>query len=214
MESHYTPDLSVGHLFSRAWDVFRRHMGFMVAVFVIYALLTGSGSIFGDSWFGDLGNIIMLVIAGPITAGTYALSLGLIRGRDPDLGEIFSGFQEFGRAFGVYVVNLILVVVGFIFLIIPGIYIAAALAPCMYLVMDDKLGVADTLRKAWDMTHGYRLQIFIVGLAIIGVNILGLIAFVVGILFTGGLSLLLGAALYDELDRAYAVEAVEITQSA
>ncbi len=212
METRFSPDLSVGTLFSRAWEVFRNHMGFMVGVFLIYALLTSSGGIVGDDgWFGGLGDLIMFVISGPITAGTYAVALGLIRGEPRDLGEMFNGFREFGRAFGVFTLYTIVFVCGLVLLIVPGIYIGVALAPAMYLVMDDRLGVVDTLRKAWSMTEGYRWEIFLVGLAIVGINILGLIALLIGVIFTGAFSLLVGAALYDELDRAYEAEAVEIS---
>ena len=212
MDTHYSPDLSVGTLFSRAWQVFRANVGFMIGVFLIYALLTGSASIIDtDGFFDNLGDLIMFVISGPVTAGAYAVSLSLMRGEQADLGEMFDGFREFGRAFGVFALYSIAIVVGLVLLIVPGIYIAVALTPAMYLVLDDRLGVVDTLRKAWAMTEGYRWQIFVVGLAVIGINILGLIALVIGIIFTGALSLLVGAALYDELDRAYRSETVEIS---
>lgn len=205
-ETTSSPDLSVGYLFSRAWETFKEHIGFMVAVFLIHSLVTGSGNIFdSDGWFGNLGQLIMFLVAGPMTAGTYAVSLSILRGAEPDLGLLFSGFREFGRAFGVFALYTILVVVGLILLLVPGIYIAVALAPAMYLVMEDDLEVTDTLRKAWAMTEGYRGRIFVVALAVVGINILGVLALVVGVIFTGALSLLIGAALYEELARAYEI---------
>lgn len=211
MDMHYAPDLSVSSLFSRAWDSFREHMGFILAVFLIYALLTGGWGFFNDDLFGGFGSLIMFIIAGPVTAGTYAVALSLIRNERPEIGDMFVGFREFGRAFGVYALSTIAIIVGMIFLIVPGIYLAVALVPAMYLVLEDDLGITDTLRKAFDMTKGYRWHIFVVGVALIGINILGLIALIVGIIFTGAFSLLVGAALFDELDRAYDTESVEYT---
>lgn len=209
MDVSYAPDLSVNSLFSRAWAIFREHLGFVLAVFLIYALLTGGVNYFSDDLLGGLGSLIGIIIAGPVTAGAYAVALGLVRGEQPEIGEVFAGFREFGRALGVYILQSLAIVVGMILLIIPGIYIAVALAPAMYLVLNDSLGVTDTLRKAYAMTEGYRWQIFIVGLALILVNILGLIALIVGIIFTGAFSLLVGAVLFDELDKAYNAESVE-----
>ncbi len=204
-ETVHEPDLDVGSLFSRSWAVFKEHVGITVAVFIIYSLLAGSPRLWGSgTWFFDLGEIVMFMIAGPMTAGVYMFALRLVRGREPDLGEIFHGFKEFGRAFSVFVLYTVAVIVGLVLLVVPGIYVAVALMPAMFLVLDDDLGVIETLQKAWAMTEGRRGRVFLVLLSLLGLNLLGLAAFIVGVVFTGALSLLICAALYDELARAYA----------
>ncbi|MEX0599948.1 MAG: hypothetical protein WD021_10275 [Rhodothermales bacterium] len=198
------PDLDVRSLFTRGWRVFKEHMGLMIAVFILYSLLTGGGVLWDRSgWFFDFGQILMYAIAGPVTAGVYMFALRLIRDEEPDLGEMFLGFREFGRSFGVFVLYSVMMIVGFALLVAPGVYVAVALMPAMFLVLDDDLGVIDTLQKAWAMTEGHRGAIFLVALALVGLNLLGLAFFIVGIVFTGALSLLIGAAMYDELARAY-----------
>lgn len=203
-ESLYTPDLEVSSLFSRGWETFKQHLGFTIGVFLIYSLLTGSGNFYREEGllFG-VWQMIVFVITGPLTAGTYFVALRLVRGEEADLGEMFSGFRVFGRAFGVYVLYLLLVVIGIVFFVVPGLYLAVALAPAIFLVLDDHLPAVETLKKAWAMTKGYRGRIFVVALAVVGLNLLGLLALVIGIFFTGALSLLIWAALYDELARAY-----------
>lgn len=200
-EQLYDPELEVNSVFSRAWEVFKAHLWPTVAVFVIFSLLSNVGTVWDDD--GGLGNIIGLLITGPITAGTYMYALRLVRGGEADLGEMFRGFQVFGRALGVFLLYAAIIVVGLIFLIIPGIYMAVALYPAMYLVLDDDLSVTDTLRKAWSMTESYRGRMFIVFLAVVGLNLLGLIALVIGVIFTGALSLLIGATVYEELAGTY-----------
>lgn len=200
----YVPDLEIRSLFTRAWEIFRAHLGTMIAVFILYSLLTGTG-VFWDSggWIFDVGELLMFVISGPVTAGTYMFALKLVRGEDPDIGEMFRGFQEFGRAFGVFTLYTILFVVGLVLLIVPGIYVGVALMPAMFLVLDDRLGVIDTLQKAWAMTDGHRGGVFLVLLTLVGLNLLGLLFFIVGVVFTGAFSLLVGAAMYEELSEAF-----------
>lgn len=200
-EHLHDPDLEIGPLFSRAWEIFKEHLWITVAVFVIYSLLTSAGQLFGEDV--GLGELIIFVISGPITAGTYMYALRLVRGGEADIGEMLRGFQVFGKAFGVFALYAIIVVVGMIFLIVPGIYMAIALMPSMFLVLDDDLSVTETLQKAWAMTQGYRGRIFIVGLAVLGLNLLGIVAFLIGVIFTGALSLIIGALLYEELAQAY-----------
>lgn len=205
--SVYHPDLEVRSLFARSWERFKANLWPTVAVFIVYSLLSSAGNFWGED--GGLGELIMFIISGPITAGAYMYALYVVRGAQPDYGVLFSGFQRFGRAFGVFALYWLMVVVGLVLLVVPGIYVAIALMPAMYLVLDDDLGVIESLQKAWAMTEGYRGSIFIVLLAILGLNLLGLTVFFVGVVFTGALSLLVGAQLYDELDRAYETRYVE-----
>lgn len=197
----YDPDLEVKSLFSRAWETFKEHLWPVVGVFVIYSLLTSMGSMWGDDV--GLGELLVFIISGPITAGTYMYALRLIRGGESEIGEMLRGFQVFGKAFVVFTLYSVMVIVGLIFLIVPGVFVAVALMPAMFLVLDDDLGAIETLQKAYEMTAGHRRRIFIVLLAIVGLNLLGLVALLIGVIFTGALSLLIAAALYDELARVY-----------
>src|SRR5690606_41969723 len=112
MDVSYTPDLSVNSLFSRAWEIFREHLGFVLAVFLIYALLTGGVNYFSDDLLGGLGSLIGIIIAGPVPAGADAGPLGLVRGERPEFGQGFAGFRGFGHAFGVYILQSLAIVVG------------------------------------------------------------------------------------------------------
>jgi uncharacterized membrane protein len=76
--------------------------------------------------------------------------------------------------------------------------------PAVFLVLDGDAGVFDTLGRAWAMTTGYRIKIFLVFLAVLGLNLLGVLALVIGVFVTGAFSMLLIAAVYEELNRANA----------
>lgn len=205
MDTHesYTPNLSIGHLFSRSWPLFKENLGVVVGAFVVYLLITGFLSdpdLDGDR--SGLLSLIGFVIAGPLVVGLYALMLRVQRHEPVAFPDLFDGFREFGRAFGVYVLYSFAVGLGMILLIVPGIILAIGLWPALYLVMDTDLGVIDTLREAWDMTKGYKLQLFALGVVLFFFALAGLIALVVGVFFTGAFSALVGAAAYEELALA------------
>lgn len=200
----YVPNLSIGYLFSRSWPRFKENLWVLVGTFTVYALLIGIGS---DTWDGDrtgggLLSLIGFVITGPLTAGLYWMMLKVQRDEPVEFTDLFAGFGEFGRAFGVYALMTIAIVIGIILLIVPGLILAVGLWPAMFLVMDDELGVMDTLRKAWAMTDGHRMQLFVLGVVLFFLAILGLVAFIIGVFFTGTLASLVAAAAYDELALA------------
>ncbi len=199
----YVPKLEVSYLFRKSWEIFTSNLVLVVGIFLVYILLAGAtSSLVGRSTaMGTFFQILEFVIQGPLLAGVCWVLLRLVRGEPTEIREMFEGFQEFGRAFGVYVFYTILLGVGLLLLVVPGLLVAVGLMPAMYLVLDTDRDVIATLKQAWAMTGGYRGQIFLVFLALLGINLLGVLMLLVGVVFTAAFSLLVGAALYNELAR-------------
>jgi uncharacterized membrane protein len=76
----------------------------------------------------------------------------------------------------------LIVGLGIVMLIVPGIIFACKLAFVPYLVMDEKMEATDAIRKSWNMTTGYTGTIFLMGCTAIFVGLLGLICLIVGII--------------------------------
>lgn len=200
----YIPDLSLGHLFARSWPRFKENLWLLVGAFTLYAILISLGS---ETWDGDGGSgllrLVAFVISGPLAAGLYWMMLKVQRDEPAEFADLVAGFSEFGRAFGVYVLTSIAVIIGLILLIVPGVLLAVGLWPALFLVMDDDRDVMDTLSKAWEMTKGHRLQLFLLGVVLFFFTILGLAALIVGVFFTGALATLVAAGAYEELSLSY-----------
>ena len=76
----------------------------------------------------------------------------------------------------------IIVAIGFILIIVPGIIFACKLAFTPYLVVDRKMAVIDAVKGSWNMTNGHAWKVFFIGLLAIPIGIVGLICFIVGII--------------------------------
>lgn len=66
----------------------------------------------------------------------------------------------------------------------------------LYLVIDEKTGIVDSLKASWKMTKGMVWEIILFGLAAIPIVLLGLLAFIVGILVAIPVIALAFAILY------------------
>jgi uncharacterized membrane protein len=204
------PNLAVSHLFSRGWNAFKANLGLVYAILVAYVVIS---SIFsykqnGGAFSGMLA-LVGLVIGGPLTAGMYRATLRLARGEAVEFVSMFDGFKRFGIALGVYWLVAIATVVGLCLLIVPGIVIGLGLAPALFLVLEENAGVMDTLRRAWAVTQGHKMDLFVLSLALAGFNILGLLALVVGVLVTAPASVMIFAAAIDEMIGREAVPVAE-----
>lgn len=102
----------------------------------------------------------------------------------------------------------IAILIGFILLIIPGIILGILFAFVGYLVIDKGLGPIEAIKESVRITKGNRLQIFLLGLALFGINLLGLIALIVGLLVTVPVSFLAMVHAYRTLTGSV-VAAVE-----
>jgi hypothetical protein len=70
-----------------------------------------------------------------------------------------------------FVVN-VLIFVGAIFLIVPGIYLAVALYFVQYEVIVEDKGVVDALRDGWHLTAGERLGVFVLLVVVFAIGLL------------------------------------------
>ncbi|MDP6977971.1 MAG: DUF975 family protein [Myxococcota bacterium] len=196
-------DLSISSLLSEAWETFQRRPGIAIAMWLVFFFFDSGGAGGGDeaSLIESLLALVVLLVSGPIQGGYDYAMLRLLRGDDTvTFSDVFAGFQKFERLFLVFLIYMVAVVVGIVLLIVPGVIIALGLWPAFLLVMeDDDVGAIEALRGAWDLTNGYKGQLFVLAIVSIGLHLAGFIALGVGILIAGPVAQLAWISAYDEL---------------
>jgi uncharacterized membrane protein len=115
--------------------------------------------------------------------------------------------------FGATLLQGIIIVVGFILIIVPGIIAALMLCFTQLLVVDRKLGPLEALKESYHMTKGHLLQLFLFMLSLILLNIVGAILLLVGLLVTVPITLLAIAHVYMKIHSLQGVPAVQVTPS-
>lgn len=142
-----------------------------------------------DGAWGDPGPLSSFLIfaytMGLAPALFYGCDLAFLKGARGDTVEsrvLFSGFSNY---INVILANLLvygLVFIGFIALIVPGIYIACRLVFASYLVMDEDLDPVAAVQASWRMTKGHTLDVFLLGFISVFIFLGGLIMLIVGII--------------------------------
>jgi len=92
-------------------------------------------------------------------------------------------------------------VVGLILLIIPGVIVSLVFGMALYLVMDRGLGPIEAMKESARITRGNRWRLFVLGLAILGINILGMIVLLVGLFVSIPVSILAMMHAYRTLSQ-------------
>ena len=68
--------------------------------------------------------------------------------------------------------------------------------------MEDDLAPVDAIKGAWALTRGYKMELFVLGLATFVVLTAGLLAFGVGLLVAGPITQLAWIRAYHEMRKA------------
>ncbi len=132
---------------------------------------------------------------------TLLLSVRYARYGTASLAEVFDDLSWKGFVW-LFLTSLLVglaVVGGLILLIVPGVILAARLSLAKYYAADKQLTPLAAWRESMRRTKGRAGKIFVFFLALLGVNLLGLLCLVVGLFFTIPLTHIAFALLYKKL---------------
>ena len=121
------------------------------------------------------------------------------QGRSPEIGALFRGMDRFFPLLVASLLQGIVVVVGLLLLIVPGIILALGLSLTGYLIVEQNMGPVDAMKESWRLTVGSKLNIFLIGFVGLGVVILGLLACGIGIFPATAYINLMSACIYLRL---------------
>jgi len=166
----------------------------------ILEILKAIGSIEAGGMEDISLGLISSLVAAPLALGFSIYALNLFRNGSADYNNIFDGFKSLGKILGVYFIMIILVILGMILLIVPGIILGLGFSMA-YFVMIDKpeLGVVDTLKESWRIMKGNKTKLLGLNLRFIPWAILGILCLVVGVVFVLPWMQLSYASFYEEI---------------
>jgi uncharacterized membrane protein len=209
----------VGEAISYGWNKYWQNVGMLllitVVILVINVVVSGVASAVGNAFprlkftsgsttYGIgvgfiLLQIVSLVVGAVLAMGLIRATLAVTEGRKPDISMVFR-FEGVGS----YIIASILVglgvLIGFIFVIVPGIILLIMWQFFGYVIVENPgTRATDAMRRSAEITRGHRWQLFGLGLLLIGINFLGLLACCVGVIFTEGITAMTVAYAYRTL---------------
>lgn len=179
----------VGSAYSHGWQQMWKYFVELLLIGIISIIIgipSGIGAWIGDqvivnilSFFGFIYNILLV---GPVNYGVSFAYLKAARGDKVEIEDMFESFKNYWNVVLANILVGVIVVVGLIFFIVPGVIFACKLAFTPYLVVDRKMEAIEAVKTSWNMTNGHALTIFLMGLLAILICIAGFICLIVGII--------------------------------
>lgn len=186
-------DFDYRELIKFGWEKTRENLWFLVCIAFIYLVITSI----------TVNNHIGMFVSMVLTIAAIALSLHVTSGHTPTYRDILKPFQTYHVAVHYFIATLlyaVAVIIGLIFVLLPGIYYAVQLQFYSYIIVEHKdISPMEALKKSLEITKGHFWKIFAFSLIALVANILGALAFGIGLLITLPVTALSYARLYRKL---------------
>ena len=149
------------------WQRMKDNLGFFIVYLVILFLIEFFFSffigLFGDkitslSLLFNLGSFVVTIVS-----SIFAIKIGLKLYDNEKIGSYeFLSFTSstFFKFLLAYILYTIMILIGFILLIVPGIYLAIKYQYFGYLIVDKDMDVIEAFKESGRMTKGHKWNLF------------------------------------------------------
>ena len=205
--SHQDYEVKIGDYFSRGWAIFKDYAWgfilFTVVLVLINSALSQLPSPLGmrtpEGSDGSGLNLVASTLNTVLAPGYYCVAFQIARNRPKGFSDFFNGFKKFLPLLLTSLVSGLLITIGLLFLIIPGIYLAVGYMFAQPFVIDKNLSAWSAMEasrklitKKWFAFLGLGILLFLLVLA-------GFLALGIGALVTVPLAACVLAAAYEDI---------------
>ncbi len=200
-----TKNFSISEAVGFGWDTMKSNIGFFIGLLIVVGLIENVPGFIAITLEADspllatIINIASLVLSMIIGMGLIEISLKFCDGEKGELSDLFSCYPLFFNYLIGSIIYWLIIMVGLILLIIPGIIWAIQFQYYSYLIIDRGLGPIDALKKSSKITKGVKWDLFILSIVLMVINLLGLLCLLVGLFATIPTTMIATAFVYRKL---------------
>jgi uncharacterized membrane protein len=185
-------EFSTGSALRFGWATFKKRPWFFVGSTVVILLASGLIDAFSSALHAAvggsaeqpsiIGTVVNLGLGTLLGMGATAFYLAAHDNPDTvDLSALWHP-QPFWKYLGASILYALALVVGLILLIVPGIIFALMFMFTTFIVIDRELGPVEAMKESNRITYGHKWSLLGFTLVLVLINLLGVIALVVGLL--------------------------------
>lgn len=186
------------------WQTFKKRPWFYLGISFIGNLLFIGGELldryfpFESAW-ALIISLLAAVLAMMFGLGVTSMLIKTVRGLDVSLSDIIAP-----HIFKALIATLLLsfvVLIGIIFLIVPGVYLGLRYQFVTYYILDKNTGIIESFKQSWRDTKGQVWTVFKLIFSVGLIQVLGLLALGVGIFVADAVGMIAYAYSYLKLSE-------------
>ena len=175
--------LQTGLYFEQAMNTIKQNAGMFFAITAIYFAV-----LFGLYNLKEFGTVIQLFIAGPVTGGYYIVIHRIWTGLPYRFENFLDGFRIYFPLLSAGMLVNLLVSLGAVFYILPGLLIGLFVMYVIPLVLFEGMELFSALWASMRIVWKGKLDFLKLGFILLAVNMAGVLALGIGLLLTIPLS--------------------------
>lgn len=188
------------------WKVWKANPWFLIGVAALLVLLPGLPAMISERQdlsyaFEALLIVLSWALSLIMSIGMIKIALAFVDGQKPKFNDLFAHSRYLLRYIGASLLYSLIVAVGLILLIIPGIYWALKYQFAVYLVVDRDMGILEALKRSGELTEGVKWPLLGYQVLQLLLNWAGVLFLGIGLLITIPVTMLAYAKIYRDLEN-------------
>lgn len=213
-ESRYS--FTIGGLLKEAWEKSKGTKatvwaGSAVMYLALIVLVAGGTYLLpsqvnkydGVNIAGVLGNVLFQLITNAVSvifsAGLISIGIRKVAGENVTWKMVFEGFSVAGKLIVATILQTLLVSIGFMLLILPGIYLAIGYAMTIPLIVDRKMSPWQAMEASRKAIHGEWWKIFGLFIVMSLIFMVSMVPLGLGLIWIWPMFVVLGGVVYRSL---------------
>jgi len=173
------PSLPLGHYIKGGWELFKKYPGGFVGFFLLFILIHVV-----LHFIPLVGRVAAAVISAPLIAGNFIVSAKLLQEQTPEFRDFFAGFNFFLPLLLTGLLTAVLVGLGLLLLLVPGIYLLVGYAFASYLVVDRRMDFWQAMELSRRTVNPIWFNVFALILLLLLINLGGAMVLGLGLVIT------------------------------
>lgn len=187
-------EVKIQDYFRQGWELFKPNMGIFIGFSLVYMLIH-----LLLNFIPYIGTVVGWIISTPLAAGYYFATFGLLNKEQVEFNIFFKGLSMLMPLFLAGLLTGIFTAVGYILFILPGIYLTVAYLFTTPMIVDKNMEFWQAMETSRRLITKRWFSVFLLFLALLLLNLLGVIALFVGLLFTVPLTFCILSCAYRDI---------------
>jgi hypothetical protein len=183
--------------FARAWELYKAHPFFFSLFMLLIVSIQGMVVIYVQAYM----IVYSTLLAPPLYAGFYLVANKISRGEEVIYPDFFGGFRFWIPTAVISLLTQVLIAIGLIALIIPGIYLAVGYLFAIQMGIFGGLDPWSAMEWSRKLITRNWWRFLGLLLVLVVLNVLGLLLAGIGLLFTVPLTFLVLYVVFEEITR-------------
>lgn len=188
---------------SFAWKSVWGNVWFWISLVLISAIVSWLNDSISRTLYSEPAkaslDVIYFFISAFISLGITKISLNLIDKKRSEYSDFVTSAKTYFNYIFATIIYSLIVLVGIILLVAPGIIWALQYSMYPYLILEKGYGPIEALKKSLEITRGERIHLLVLCLCFLGIIILGALALFVGLLIAVPITWITMAYVYKKL---------------